>query len=310
MEVVSGGGGEPVPDSDREQCLGLWYQLDLERLPENTESLDITFDDPAARDWHLSADWPHTRVWTEDDLAISMRTHAEFVVRWEPADEALPALALVNGGWHGAWIELIDREPGRARYRFEGREPDTIWNVSARREGHLENTSCSGFGDCEFYAGGDTALLHPVGIPPIRPDGIAPPRECIGAPGEPRGHGLPSWQQFPELSTVHVSRSDACDGADFYFVLLGACGVCGDGSSTYVVGNRGTAAASFSVRSNAQTVAGELLEPQQLSAPFEIAFGEWRSQIEILSDGDCDATSNSEWVASVSVPTCRSSPPL
>ena len=69
--------------------------------------------------------------------------------------------------------------------------------------------------------------------------------------------------------------------------------------STYVIGNRGTQAASFSVRSNQETVEGARLEPQHLSEPFEISFEGALSQLEIVTDDDCDPTSNTASVASV-----------
>jgi hypothetical protein len=66
--------------------------------------------------------------------------------------------------------------------------------------------------------------------------------------------------------------------------------VCGGGSSTYVVGNRGTETTSFSMRSNKETVEGDVLEPGQLSAPFEISFEGALSQIEILGRSDLSFT--------------------
>jgi hypothetical protein len=91
----------------------------------------------------------------------------------------------------------------------------------------------------------------------------------------------------------------SCDGADLYFAVLGACGVCGGGKSLYVVGNRGTRAASFSVHSNVEASDGTTLEPQELSEPFEISFGGQLSALEIVGDDDCDPASNKAWVASI-----------
>ena len=57
-----------------------------------------------------------------------------------------------------------------------------------------------------------------------------------------------------------------------------------------------------------QTIEGELLEPQQLSQPFEISFAGALSELEIITDDDCDPGSNKTWVESSVCeddPSCR-----
>jgi hypothetical protein len=313
MKQTDSGGGEYIPDSDREYCLGLAFELDGKLLPADTKTLEITFDPlrahgreyEPARAWHVTADWKTDRVWTEDDLAARMQANEEFEVRWTAQDAEPPTLSLsayALGSW-GAWlaarVALVSSEPGKARYRFDGPEPIHVWSLEATVSRKLTATRCSGLERCSVNGWFHFALT-PGGVEPASQDSYATPRECIALPGaDGSRYSSPEWSEFPDLSTLQVARRSSCTGADLYFVLLGACGVCGGGKSTYVVGNRGTDSASFSVRSNLETVDGAVLEPQQFSEPFEISFDGALSELEILSDDDCDRGSNVARVASI-----------
>jgi hypothetical protein len=313
MELEEAGGGEAGPDTDVEDCIALEYKLDVAQLPAETETLDITFDTlrdgdghpyEQARAWHMTVDWAPERVWTEDDLAARMHAHEEFEVHWLPKDTLLPELDLSAYASDTilpleATATLVHSEPGAARYRFDGPEPSSVWSVVAIQQRTPEPTRCSGFKHCSM---GSSLIesLQPAGIIPITPEGVAPPRLCIAAPGATGAqYRSPSWWRLPDLSELEPVRNDTCDSGDLYFVVLGACGVCGGGKSTYVVGNRGTQPATFSVRSNKETLEGGVLEPQQLSKPFEIAFDGELSALEIVTEDDCDPASNTEWVASI-----------
>lgn len=308
-----GGVDFDVPDSSEQHCAALQFKLDVARLPMDTETLDITFDlrrsddreYAPARAWQVIVEWRPERIWTVDDLAARMRANEEFELHWTPEDTLVPELklsAFADGSW-GHPVEasatLVSSEPGLARFRFDGPEPTDVWSVLAVRERELAPTVCSGFRRCAVNAHNYTSL-SPSGISPATPPGEAPPRECIALPTKTGAdYRSPEWFQFPDLSQLQLDRRESCQQADLYFVVLGACGVCGGGKSTYAIGNRGTQPANFSVRSNQETVEGALLEPQQLSKPFEISFQGALSQLEIVTDDDCDPTSNTAAVASV-----------
>lgn len=312
MEQEERGGGDPLLDSDDEECVPLKFTLEVARLPPETETLDVTFDTlrqgeqvyEPSRSWHVQVDWSPEQVWSDDDLAARMHASEEFEVRWTPADLVVPELH-VDTYLSGvktpveATATLVHSEPGTARYRFDGPEPSIVWGVVAIQERRPEPTRCEGFKDCSVQSS-LIKSLHPGGISPTTADGVAPPRTCIAAPGATGAqYRSPSWTTLPDLSALQIRRDDSCARADLYFVVLGACGVCGGGKSTYVIGNRGTRAASFRVRSNKETLEGGVLEPQQRSEPFEIAFDGELSAVEIVTDDDCDPASNRQWVGSV-----------
>lgn len=293
-------------------CRPLVYKLDA--LPTNAGMLDITFDPAGAHDkqeyaparsWHMRLDWTSESVWIEDDLAARVRADEEFEVHWIPEDAPPPKpqlAVLANGIWQskGPGADLVSSKPGVARYRFHSFEPEQVWALRAPRKLADSALLCEGFDHCSAE-GFHNYELTPGGIAPASPDGVAPPRACLALPspeGE-RFYAAPYWQPFPDLSLLKPGSSTACDGGDLYFAVLGNCGACGGGKSTYVIGNRGTQAARFSVRSNAETSDEIALEPQQLSEPIEIGFHGPLSSLEIVSDDDCDAASNKAWVASI-----------
>jgi hypothetical protein len=315
MRQTESGGAECISgDSDKEYCLPLAYVFDGKLLPTGGKTLDIAFDPVSAPDkpdyaparaWHMTVDWTSERVWLEDDLAARVHANEEFEVHWTPEDAPAPRLelsVLAQGSWEGKGLgaDRLSSEPGVARYRFRGPEPAQVWSLKTTRELANSQVRCEGFERCSVEGSHDYEL-SPAGISPASPDGVAPPRACIALPGEDGSlrYAAPYWVKFPDLSMLPLSSHMSCDGGDLYFVVLGACGVCGGGKSTYVVGNRGTRAASFSVRSNVETSDGAMLEPQQLSEPFEISFDGELSALEIVSDDDCAPESNKAWVASI-----------
>jgi hypothetical protein len=128
-------------------------------------------------------------------------------------------------------------------------------------------------------------------------DGSDDLRGCIAAPDNPtESYATHKVIPFPDLDVVHVERHEGCKGADLYFVLLGACPVCGGGKSTVVIGNQGTAPAAFRVESNAEHVDIDApLQPQTLSKPFQLRLNSPGSdvQISVLGNGaECDPENN------------------
>jgi hypothetical protein len=128
-------------------------------------------------------------------------------------------------------------------------------------------------------------------------DGSDELRGCIAAPGKGRrDYAAAHVIEFPNLDALRVERKDDCAGPDVYFVLLGACAVCGGGSSTLVVGNRGTAAAAFRVESNrGQIDVAEPLAPQAFSQPLVLEVSSPESDVRIRLSGsavDCDPSNN------------------
>ena len=303
---------EERSDQNRYPCRVFdYFTLDLALLPEDTETLDITFDltqasgeaYAKARALHVSVNWKPERVWSVDDLPARMHDGEAFEVHWTPADTLVPEVGLSvhqKGAWNylsGTRATLIDAAPGVARYRFEGPEPHELWRAGASRRRDLKVTRCSGFQHCDAHSY-HGASFTPGGVPPPTPEGVAPPRQCILAPGKKEADyysPTPTSEPFPDLSQHRLERRESCQSADLYFVVLGVCGVCGGGKSSYAIGNRGTQPASFRVRSNKETLEGGLLEPQQVSQPFEISFT-GLSELEIVTDDDCDPGSNITWV--------------
>jgi transposase len=314
MELKESGGGEFGNETDEQDCMELVYELDIAQLPAEAEALNITFDTlrtagghryEAADDWHMTVDWAPERIWTDDDLAARMHAHEEFELQWMPKDTLSPELELsayANNKRVPVETELVlvHSEPGKARYRFDGPEPNNVylWSMLAIQQRTPKPTLCRGFKHCRM-----TSSLYesvpPDGIVPITPEGVAHLWPCLVAADGGLHYRSPEWWGFPDLSKRQLARNEACDGADLYFAVLGVCGLCGGGKSTYVVGNRGTQPATFSVRSNQETVEGGALEPQQLSKPFEIGFDGKLSALEIATEDDCDQRSNTEWVASI-----------
>jgi hypothetical protein len=316
---------EEKSDGNRYPCrVSHYFTLDLALLPEDTQTLDVTFDltlasgeaYAAARTLRTTVQWRPERVWSVDDLAARMHTGEAFEVHWTPADTLVPELGLrayQGGYWShllGTRATLIDAAPGVAHYRFDGPEPSDMWEVGSYRARELKVTRCSGFQFCGAHSV-HGASLTPGGVPPPTPEGVAPPRQCIMAPGKKEADyssPTPASVTFPDLSQHRLERRESCHSADLYFVVLGVCGVCGGGKSSYAIGNRGTQPASFRVRSNKETIEGGLLEPQQLSQPFEISFAGALSELEIITDDDCDPGSNKTWVESSVCeddPSCR-----
>ena len=124
---------------------------------------------------------------------------------------------------------------------------------------------------------------------------------CIAPPDvDPKTFATTDVIPFPDLSDVRVERREGCPGGDLYFVLLGACPVCGGGRATAVVGNRGTAPVAFALVSNAERLEVDTpLAPQALSKALSVKINSPESELRIELTGDaedCAAEDNSRSV--------------
>lgn len=110
---------------------------------------ELRVDAPDVR-FAFGTDWEPITVTTADDLRAAAASGGELTITWTPADATLASTNVWQAGPEPETLALeeLEREPGRARFRFVGDAAGRAFEVAGRIELWREVTPCEGLDEC------------------------------------------------------------------------------------------------------------------------------------------------------------------